>query len=57
MNGPSAVLDSAGRETRKPAAVLLPARTRWQPSAEFLLTLALIVDAVVIFAACALNQV
>lgn len=35
--------------------MLLPARTRWQPSAEFLLTLALIVDAVVIFAALRLG--
>jgi hypothetical protein len=55
MNGTSKVLDLAGKETQKFAAEPVAAGNRWQLTAEFILTMALIGDALVIFAALRLG--
>jgi exopolysaccharide biosynthesis polyprenyl glycosylphosphotransferase len=55
MSEPSSVLDLAGKEARPFAALPVSAGARWQPTAEFLLTMAFIVDAVVIFASLRLG--
>jgi len=55
MNGTSKVLDLAGKETQKFAAEPVAAGNRWQLTAEFILTMALIGDALVTFAALRLG--
>src|ERR1035437_4546944 len=52
MNGKPTVLNSTGKKTCPPPAA---DGFRWQPSAEFVLTLALLGDALVIFAALCLG--
>jgi exopolysaccharide biosynthesis polyprenyl glycosylphosphotransferase len=55
MSEPLSVFESVEKETRAFAALPVSAGARWQPTAEFLLTMALIVDAVVIFEALRLG--
>jgi exopolysaccharide biosynthesis polyprenyl glycosylphosphotransferase len=55
MNGKSAVLNSAGKKTCPPPAAPAADGFRWHPSSEFVLTMALLGDALVIFAALCLG--
>ena len=55
MNGKPTVLNSTGKKTCPPPAAPAAKKFRWQPSAEFVLTMALLGDALVIFAALCLG--
>jgi exopolysaccharide biosynthesis polyprenyl glycosylphosphotransferase len=55
MNSKSTILDSENKKTWMPPVVSAPNKFRWQPSVEFVLTMAVIGDALVVFSALSLG--